>query len=223
MCFLFFFCDLAGLTLECRGRLLVHRSKKNQGFYSVLFICVPPVSERWVGGALSLGRTLNNCQRWSQCHLSCCYPPPPLTGSVTVGEAGAGAAGPTIEPTHLVPADAFTALRHDWPSGCAAEHQNINMAQTGPGPWDYLQGKQRGLLSLWRMENNCRQGDQCKQKDALQQQSSTLIHSVGVVGASDEVALERIISSFGLLSEWDRDESIQGLAVVKQEVTSTNT
>lgn len=81
-------------------------------------------------------------------------------GFMTASEAGS--CRPNHWTTHLVPADAFTTLRHGWPSGWAAEHQNINTAQTQPGPWDHLRGKQDSLLSLWKAETHCRQGDQCK-------------------------------------------------------------
>lgn len=84
-----------------------------------------------------------------------------------ITESEAGSCRPSHWATHLVPADAFTALRLGWPSGCTAEHQNINTAQTQLGPWEYLQGKQDRLLSLWKTETHSRQGDQCKQSKKM--------------------------------------------------------
>lgn len=101
-------------------------------------------------------------------------------------ESEAGSCRPSHWTTHLVPADAFTALRLGWPSGCTAEHQNINTAQTQPGPWDYLQGKQDRLLSLWKTETHSRQGGQCvnRAKRCSVAPNGSLIHSRIVIWKS---------------------------------------
>lgn len=121
---------------------------------------------------LSLEKTLNNCQGCRPRHLSCLP-----GGFMTPSEAGSFR--PSYRTTHLVPADAFTIHRHGWPSGCTAEHQNINTAQTQLNPWDHLQGKQDRLLSLWKTETHCHQGDQCKQqkKRCSVAPNGSLIHS----------------------------------------------
>lgn len=133
--------------------------KYQNAIWSEQFISLPPVctcSKRQGGGHYHW-TTVRDVVRVI-CHAF-------LGSSMTSSEAGR--CGPRYGTTRLVPADAFTVHRRGWPSGCTAEHRNINMAQTQPGPWDYLQGKQDRLLSLWKTETHCRQGDQCKQSKKM--------------------------------------------------------
>ena len=125
-------------------------------------------------------------------------------------ESEAGSCRPSYWTTHLVPADAFTALRRGWPSGCAAEHQNINTAQTQQDPWDYLQGKQDRLLSLWKTETHRRQGNQCKLSKKMlcctKQQFDSLQngHEWSWFG---RVTPETIFCNFGS-SQWEKQMSL---------------
>lgn len=83
--------------------------------------------ERWGGGSITIGESI---EQLSGMQPSSFVMPP--SGFMTPSKAGSRRPG--YWTTHLVPADAFTALHHGWPSGCTAEHQNINTAQTQPGP-----------------------------------------------------------------------------------------
>lgn len=109
-----FFCIL--------GELALNLEQTESGFLISIFISLSQWKVGW--GSIIIGKNIEQLQSMS-------FVMSPW-GLMTESEAGSCRA--SYWTTHLVPADAFTALRHGWPSGCAAEHQNINTAQIQHGP-----------------------------------------------------------------------------------------